>query len=98
MEPIANMALPAGLPPRRWSAFRFGIVVAAVAVYWLAMEHSEVRPAEFVSAGPAVAELLGKMFPPDWSYVRELGKPVVETLQIGIISTVIASLFAIPLA
>lgn len=93
----ANLSLPAGLPPKRLSARRIAIVVIAVAVYWFAMDHAEVRMAEFLSAGPAVWQLVGKMFPPDWAYLAHLGRPVVETLQIGIISTVIASLLAIPL-
>jgi len=93
----ANLALPAGLPPRRWSVRRLAIVLIAVAVYWFAMDHAEVRVAEFASAGPAVAELIAKMFPPDWSYLPQLARPLIETLQIGIIATVIASVFAIPL-
>jgi phosphonate transport system permease protein len=38
------------------------------------------------------------MFPPDWKYMNDLWKPVVETLQIGIIATFWASLLALPLA
>jgi phosphonate transport system permease protein len=62
------------------------------------MEHTDTRWSEFVSGVPAILELLGKMFPPDWGYALQLWKPVVETLQVGIASTVIASVVAIPLA
>ncbi|HZK10315.1 MAG TPA: phosphonate ABC transporter, permease protein PhnE [Clostridia bacterium] len=44
-------------------------------------------------------DLLGRMFlPPDFSYARRLFLPMVETLQISFLGTVIGSIFAIPMA
>lgn len=88
----------AALPPPRWTPTRLAWIALIVLVLWGAMEHTGTRWSEFVSGAPAIYELLRKMFPPDWSYVLKLGPPVVETLQVGVIATVIASVLAIPLA
>jgi len=86
------------LPPPRWTPKRLVWIALCFLVLWGALEHTGTRWGEFVSGAPAIYELLRQMFPPDWSYVLQLGPPVVETLQVGIIATVVASLLAIPLA
>src|SRR5437016_5079864 len=88
----------AALPSSRWTARRVAVIAAVALVYWGAAVHTDMRWAEFAAGAPAVVELLGKMFPPDWAYVRQLGGPVVETIQVGLIATVIASLLSVPLA
>lgn len=82
---------------RRLTPMRLGIAVIVIAVYWGAMRGTEVSLAELASGIPAVGELLVQMFPPDWSYLARLGGPALETLQIGILATVITSFLAVPL-
>lgn len=77
---------------------RILVIAVLVAVYYAALQGTEFSIEQLVTGGPAIGELLVQMFPPDWSYMSELGGRVIETLQIGIISTVIASLLALPLA
>ena len=86
------------LPPPRWTPKRLAIIAVIIAIYWGAMEHTGMRWSEFVQGVPAIMELVRKMFPPDWSYLLQLGKPVVETIQVGIIATVVGSILAVPLA
>ena len=88
----------AAFPPSRWTSRRIALIVVIAIVYWGAIVDTDMRWAEFAAGVPAIVELIGKMFPPDWSYVRELGRPVVETIQIGIVATVFASIFSVPLA
>ena len=73
----------------------FGIVAL---VYWKAMHDTNVSVQELVTGIPAIAELLRQMFPPDWAYGLTLGKAVIETLQIGIIATLLAAALSVPLA
>lgn len=82
---------------RRLTPLRLGLAIAAIAVYWGALRGTEFSLAEIASGLPAVRDLVVQMFPPDWSYLARLGDPVVETLQIGILATVITSVLSVPL-
>lgn len=93
---INETALRAGT--FKLTPLRLGVMLIAGFVYWQSVVGTEMSLQEFVTGAPAIAELLAEMFPPDWSYLKELGWPVIETLQIGIISTVIASILALPMA
>lgn len=72
------------------------MVAVAVAVYWSAARGTEVSVTEFLRGLPAIWKLLRQMFPPDLMSLHELGWPLIETLQIGILSTTIASVLAFP--
>lgn len=80
------------------SPLRILVLAVLALVYYKSFEGTEFNIEQLVTGFPAVSELLVQMFPPDWSYLSELGGRVIETLQIGIISTVIASILALPLA
>lgn len=88
----------ANLPRTRMSFTQMAVIALVVAVYWKAAHDTNVSLPELLSGLPAINDLVRQMFPPDWSYLAELGRPVIETLQIGIISTVIASILALPMA
>lgn len=80
------------------SPLKLLVIAVLAAVYYAALQGTEFNIQQLVTGLPAVTQLLGQMFPPDWSYLKELGGRVIETLQIGIISTVLASLLSLPLA
>jgi phosphonate transport system permease protein len=53
----------------------------------------------FVSDAPQQAADLGvRMVPPDWLYIRVLGRPIWDTINIATIGTLIAVVLAIPVA
>lgn len=93
---------PPGLPPRpplpRMGAAQMAVAGVLALVYWKSLHDTNVNLAELVKGVPAIAELLRQMFPPDWAYGLTLGKAVIETLQIGIIATIVAAALALPLA
>ncbi|MEO5695054.1 MAG: phosphonate ABC transporter, permease protein PhnE [Usitatibacter sp.] len=75
------------------------IVAGIVAmIYWKSLQDTNVSLKELVSGIPPILDLVRQMFPPDWAYGMTLGKAVVETLQIGIISTIVAAMLSLPLA
>jgi len=82
----------------KMTPLRMGAILIVATIYWQSIKGTEMSIQEFVTGIPAILDLLGQMFPPEWSYLKRLGWPVVETLQIGIISTVIASILALPMA
>lgn len=82
----------------KMTPLRIGVLLFVGGIYWTSIKGTEMSVQEFVTGFPAIFELLKEMFPPDWSYLKQLGWPVIETLQIGIISTVVASILALPMA
>ena len=97
----SRKAVP-GLPPPsalpRMSVTQMIIALVFALVYWKSLNDTNVSFAEIIKGIPPIIELLHQMFPPDWKYGLTLGKAVVETLQIGIIATLIAAVLALPLA
>jgi len=53
----------------------------------------------FVTDAPAqAADLAVRMVPPDWGYIRQLGRPIWDTINIATIGTLIAVVLSIPVA
>ena len=53
----------------------------------------------FVTDAPAQAgDLAVRMVPPDWSYIRQLGRPIWDTINIATIGTAVAVILSIPVA
>ncbi len=93
---VTEAMLQASSP--KLTPMRILILAILAAIYWAAIQGTEISLNEIVTGMPAIAELLSEMFPPDWSYLGELFPRVIETLQIGIIATIIASILSLPLA
>lgn len=78
-------------------AAQFAIfVVVAVVLYWTAVD-TKVSVKELFLGIPAIADYLGRMFPPDWAYSRALVKPTIETIEIAIWGTVLGIVLGLPL-
>lgn len=90
--------LPSTSPIPRLSATQMIVAGILAMVYWKALQDTNVSIAELVKGVPPIMDLLRQMFPPDWAYGLTLGKAVIETLQIGIIATIVAGILAMPLA
>jgi len=43
-------------------------------------------------------ELVVKMFPPDWSYMKKLSKPMLDTIVMSLLGTAVGCLFALPIS
>jgi phosphonate transport system permease protein len=94
---VSRNALYVEVLRRRWRPIRIGIGFVVVVVYWWAARGTEVSLSELIRGLPNIGKVIGQMFPPDPSVLRGIAGPVLETLQIGILATLIASLLAIPL-
>ncbi len=78
-----------------WAAWLAG---AAVFIYCFSLI-SEKTIWVFVTDAPAqAADLAVRMVPPDWGYIRQLGRPIWDTINIATIGTLIAVLLSIPVA
>ena len=78
-----------------WAAWLAG---AALFIYCFSLI-SEKTIWVFVTDAPAqAADLAVRMVPPDWGYIRQLGRPIWDTINIATIGTLIAVILSIPVA
>ena len=80
---------------RNWAAWLIGIAIVSFAWHLI----SEKTIWFFVQDAPRQAADMGaRMVPPKWSYMSQLWKPAWDTVNIATIGTIIALVFAIPVA
>lgn len=81
---------------QRWA--RFGLRLAvALALVWSARGMG-VRW-EWVADAPAqLGDLFRRMLPPDWAFAAELGRPLVQTVNIATLGTALAVCLSCPIA
>jgi phosphonate transport system permease protein len=78
-----------------WAAWLVGAAIF-VACWQLI---SEKTIWEFVLDAPAQAgDLAVRMVPPDWAFIKTLGRPIWDTINIATLGTVIAIVLAVPIA
>ena len=100
------MSAPAALEgdPRTWQRFPLPMRLARLAFYLFAvaaliasLRTIEIIP-EFLSDAPEqMADLFGRMWPPDAGYVGPTLTALVETLHIATLGTLLALVMAVPL-
>lgn len=62
--------------------------VSALDIEWAFMKDAHVQ----------AADLIGRMWPPKWSYLPEVVQPLVDTIHIATLGTIIAIALAMPVA
>ena len=96
LEALLDSAMP---PAEKYR--RFAIQIAALAVigfvlYWTAVD-TNVSVYEFFLGIPAIADYVGRMYPPDWDYAPLILEPTIETIEIAIWGTLLGIILGMPL-
>lgn len=78
-----------------WAAW---LVATALFVFCFQLISERTIWAFVWDAPTQAADLGARMVPPDWSYIRQLGRPIWDTLNIATLGTVIAIILAVPVA
>ncbi len=79
----------------RW--FAWLMLVALFVFCWQVMNQNTLWV--FVQDAPQqAANIIGRMFPPRWSYMERLWKPLWDTLNIATLGTLLGILLALPVA
>lgn len=76
----------------RWLAI---LAVAALLLWWTA-GNLGFSWGELARGLPYIADVLGRMLPPNWSYMERLWKPAAETIQIALWGTLLGVVLALP--
>lgn len=74
-----------------WTAF------AAAAAVW-SISSLDIEWAFFADAHEQAADLISRMWPPRWAYLPMIVKPLIDTVHIATLGTMIAFVLAIPVA
>ena len=80
---------------RRFGSFAASVLIAG-AVLWSFLT-TDVELSRLVSAGPRIADFLGRMVPPDPTVMDEIVKGSAETLRIAILGSLGAVILSLPL-
>ena len=78
-----------------WAAWLAG---AAVFVYCFQLISDRTIWAFVLDAPAQAGDLAVRMIPPDWGFIRELGRPIWDTLNIATLGTVMGIIIAVPVA
>src|SRR5437868_12404208 len=73
------------------------VAAIAVAAAW-SVSALDIEWAFFADAHEQAADLIERMWPPRWSYLPRIVQPLIETLHIATLGTMIAIVFALPVA
>ncbi len=75
-------------------AWMFAIVFVAV---W-SLRNLDIPWHYFLDAHEQVADLFGRMFPPDWEHSAQVLEPLLETIHIATLGTIVTYVIALPVA
>lgn len=78
-----------------WGGFLTGVFLGAVVLWSFAT--SDMDLSRLRSAGPRIAEFVGRMIPPDPTVMAEIVDGTAETLRIAILGTLGAVILSVPL-
>jgi phosphonate transport system permease protein len=79
-----------------WGRGGIAIVLAVVALAWSA-NYLGLSASELIKGLPWIGDLVARMFPPHWGFLKQLAKPVLETIQVAVWGTLVAAVLALPL-
>jgi len=82
----------------RQTLFRYAWYLAIVSVTVWSVSNLNIPWFYFLDAHLQALDLANRMWPPDWTYIRELTRPLVETIHIATLGTMVTILIAFPIA
>ena len=83
--------------PKESIAAWLSVAAVAFLAAW-SVSALEIEWAFFADAHEQAADLVGRMWPPRWSYLPSILKPLLETIHIATLGTAIGLVFSIPIA
>ncbi|MEY7850094.1 phosphonate ABC transporter, permease protein PhnE [Natrarchaeobius sp. A-rgal3] len=83
---------------RRARLFRFAFGLGSLIVVIASWQYLELDIRDFGGATAAFADLATRMFPPHVAYTPEIVSPLIETVHIAAVGTMVAFVLSIPVA
>ena len=79
-----------------WVKSGLAIALAAAALSFSG-RYLDLSLSELIKGVPWIVDLVSRMFPPNWAFLRQLARPVLETIQVAVWGTLLAVVLALPL-
>lgn len=79
-----------------WGRWGIALALATMLLFWSA-RYLGLSFTELINGLPWIGDLVSRMFPPHWAFLKPLTKPVLETIQIAVWGTLLAAVLALPL-
>lgn len=90
------MAQP-NIKPNHTLKWSFTIILLIALVIWSGFK-TNFSIASLNQGFPEMMNLIKEMMPPDWTYFKEIVKPMADTIRMAVLGTTFGSLLAIPVA
>jgi phosphonate transport system permease protein len=81
---------------RQWLQWGLVLVLGVAALAWSARDLN-LSLTELIKGLPWIADFLSRMLPPNWEFISQLAKPVMETVQLAVWGTLFAIILALPM-
>ncbi len=82
----------------RQTAIRYIWFAAIVFVAAWSLRHLDITWSYLLDAHIQAGDLFTRMYPPDWSYAGVILRPLIETIHIATLGTIITFVLALPIA
>lgn len=82
-------------PPKSNMPF---FILVLVLVVILSAKVTDFKISTLITRGNQFFIILGDMFPPDFSYAREIISPLIETIKMSLLGSIVGSIVAVPFA
>lgn len=96
LETVLDSAMTPAQKYRHFTLQAIIVVVIGIVLYWTAVD-TNISASDVVLGIPAIADYIGRMYPPDWEIAPSLVEPTIETVEIAIWGTLLGIILALPL-
>lgn len=96
--PPRTIALPSGKTVRQYRSRKPLIAAVLLAIAALSVKITGFSMTVLVSRIGQFFVILGQMFPPKWSYMPQIWKPLFDTIKMSLLGSVLGSVLVVPFA
>jgi phosphonate transport system permease protein len=82
----------------RETLLRYGWYLGIVFIVVWSVRNLDIEWLYFLDAHEQAADLIVRMFPPDWAFVDQMVDPLIETIHIATLGTAVTFVLAFPIA
>ncbi|MCI2764648.1 phosphonate ABC transporter, permease protein PhnE [Staphylococcus lugdunensis] len=75
----------------------FSILIVAVLVIW-SFVYTGFSFSDLMVGVPQIGDFFKQMFPPEWSYLKAIWQPMLDTIRMAIVGTFLGAIVSVPIA
>lgn len=80
-------------------ATRVPVIILLLVIFtYIAVKVTETELSVLLERGEQFFVILGEMIPPNWGYAKNIWQPMIDTIQMSLLGSVLGAIVAIPIA